>query len=121
METNEMLNRQMGKGKTVSTVITILLLVGIIAAITGCGERSALLGRWEEINEGPYTAAILEFFPDGNVDFDGLTVEWKVKKGRLMLSFLDITQTVNYEISGSTLTLSDDDGMETKFKKLENK
>ena len=112
----------MGRGKTVSAIITMLLLLGIIAAIMGCGGRSALLGKWEEIkNEGPYTAAILEFFPDGNVDFDGLTVEWKAEKGLLMLSFFDITQTVNYKISDSTLTLFFDDGMEMKFKKLENK
>jgi hypothetical protein len=116
-----MSNRQMGKGKTVSAIITMLLLLGIIAAIMGCGGRSALLGRWEEINEGPYTATILEFFPDGNLDLDGLTVEWKAEKGLLMLSFFDITQTVNYKISDSTLTLFFDDGMEMKFKKLENK
>jgi hypothetical protein len=117
---DDMPNRQMGKVKAVSTVITMLFLLGIIAAISGCGGRSALIGRWEEINEGPYTAAVLEFFPDGNVDFDGLTVEWKVEKGRLALSFIDMTQTVNYSISGSTLTLTDDDGLEMKFKKLEN-
>jgi len=111
----------MDKGRTLSAIVTILLLLGIIAAITGCGGRSALIGRWEEINEGPYAAAILEFFSDGNVDFDGLTVEWKVKKGRLMLSFFDNTQTVNYKITDSTLTLFFDDGMESKFKKLENK
>jgi|TergutMp193P3_1026864.scaffolds.fasta_scaffold209412_1 hypothetical protein len=116
MKTNEMSNRQMGKGKAVSAIVAMLLLLGIIAAITGCGGRSALIGRWEE--EGKPDGETLEFFKDGTVDFDGLTVKWKVKKGRLMLSFLDMTQIINYEISGSTLTLSDDDGLETKFIKL---
>ena len=32
-----------------------------------------------------------------------------------------MTQTVNYKISGSTLTLIDDDGLEMKFIKLKNK
>ena len=105
----------MGKGKAVSVFVAMLLLLGITAAITGCG-KSALIGKWEE--EGKPDGETLEFFKDGTVDFDGLTVKWKVKKGRLMLSFLDMTQIINYEISGSTLTLSDDDGLETKFIKL---
>ena len=120
MKTREMPNRQMIKGKTVSAIISMVLLLGIIAAITGC-ERSALIGRWEEITEGPFRAAVLEFFKDGTVDFDGLTVEWKEKKGRLTFSFFDKTPSVNYYISDSTLTLIDDDGLEMKFKKLENK
>jgi len=111
----------MGKEKVVSAVFTMLLLLGITTAITGCGGKSALTGRWEEINEGTSAAAILEFFPDGNVDFDGLPAEWKVKKGQLTLSAFGVTQTVNYKISDSTLTLAFDDGMESKFIKLKNK
>ncbi|MDR1839146.1 MAG: hypothetical protein LBQ93_06135 [Treponema sp.] len=113
-----MSNRQIDKGKAAATIITMLLLLGLVMASMGCGERSALLGRWEEIKEETSTAQFLEFFPDGTVDLDGLTVEWKAKKGKLMLSAFGITQTVNYNISGSTLTLADDDGLETKFKKL---
>ena len=113
-----MSNRQMGKGKAVSAIVAMLLLLGIIAVITGCGGRSALLGRWEEIKEEASSVEILEFFPDGTVDLAGLTVDWKVEKGRLMVSAFGITQTVNYSISGSTLTLTDDDGTETKYKKL---
>jgi hypothetical protein len=117
METNKLSNRQMGKWKALSVIFSTLLLLGIIATITGCG-KSALIGRWEE--EGKPDGETLEFFKDGTVDLDGLTVEWKVKKGQLMLSFLGMTQAINYEISGSTLTLSDDDGIETKYRKLKN-
>ena len=119
MKTNEMSNRQTGKGKTVSAIISTLLLLGIIAAITGCGGRSALIGRWEE--EGKSDGETLEFFKDGTADLDGLPVEWIAKKGRLTVSAFGMTQTINYKISGSTLTLSDDDGLETKFTKLKNK
>jgi len=111
-----MSNRQMVKGKAVFTVVTMLLLLGIMAAITGCGGRSALIGRWEEIKGGASVVETIEFFRDGTVDLDGLTVEWKIEKGKIAFSFLGITQTVNYSISGSTLTISDDDG-ETKYKK----
>jgi hypothetical protein len=106
----------MGKGKTVSAIIAMLLLLGIIAAITGCGGRSALIGRWEE--EGMPDGETLEFFKDGTADLDGMPVEWNVKKGKLTVSAFGMSQTINYEISGSTLTLSDDDGLETKFIKL---
>jgi len=118
MKTNEMSNRQIGKGKALSAIISMLLLVGIIAAITGCG-RSALIGKWEE--EGKPDGEALEFFKDGTADLDGMPVEWNVKKGRLTVSAFGMSQTINYEISGSTLTLSDDDGLETKFIKLKNK
>ena len=118
MKTNEMSNRQTGKGKAVSAIISILLLLGIIAVITGCG-RSALIGRWEE--EGKPDGEALEFFKDGTADLDGMPVEWQAKKGRLTVSAFGMSQIINYEISGSTLTLSDDDGLETKFIKLKNK
>ena len=108
----------MGKGKAVYAIISMLLLLGIIAAITGC-ERSALIGRWEE--EGKPDGETLEFFKDGNADLDGMPVEWEVKKGKLIFSFFGMVQSVNYKISGSTMTLSDDDGLETKFIKLKNK
>ena len=116
-EINEMSDK-MGKGKVLSAIVAMLLLVGIIAAITGCSGKSALLGRWEEIKEETTAGETLEFFRDGTVDLDGLTVEWEVKKGQIMFSAFGMTQTVNYKISGSTLTLADDDGMETKYKKL---
>jgi len=119
MKTNEMSNRQISKRKAISAIITMLLLLGIIAAITGCGGRSALIGRWEE--EGKPDGETLEFFKDGTADLDGMPVEWQAKKGRLTVSAFGMSQIINYEISGSTLTLSDDDGLETKFIKLKNK
>ena len=119
MKTNEMSNRQMGKGKAVSAIVAMLLLLGIIAAITGCGGRSALIGRWEE--EGKPDGETLEFFKDGTADLDGMPVEWEVKKGKLIFSFLGMVQSVNYKISGSTLTLFDDDGLESRYIKLKNK
>jgi len=115
-----MSNRQTGKGKTVSAIVAMLLLLGIIAAITGCGGRSALIGRWEE--EGKPDGETLEFFKDGTADLDGMPVEWEVKKGRLTFSFFGMAQVIiSYKISGSTLTLTDDDGLESKFIKLKNK
>ena len=114
-----MSNRRIGKGKTVSAIIAMLLLAGITAAITGCGGKSALIGRWEE--EGMPNGEALEFFKDGTANLDGMPVEWEAKKGKLIFSFFGMTQTVNYKISGSTLTLIDDDGLEMKFIKLKNK
>jgi len=120
MKINEMTSRQMGKGKTVSAIVAMVLLLGITAVITGCGGRSALIGRWEE--EGKPDGEFLEFFKDGTADLDGMPVEWEAKKGRLAFSFFGMSQVIiSYKISGSTLTLTDDDGLESRYIKSKKK
>ena len=54
---------------------------------------------------------------------DGMPVEWEAKKGKLTFSFFGMSQVIiSYKISGSTLTLTDDDdGLGSKFIKLKNK
>ena len=104
----------MDKRKVISTIVTMLLLVGLIATLAGCGGKAALIGRWEEEGSGN---EFLEFFRDGTVNFDGIKAEWKVEKNRLTFTVLGMMETVDYKVSGSRLTLSDD-GESSSFRKV---
>jgi len=106
----------MNKISWVKVAAAMLLLAGMIVAITGCSEGSALLGRWERTEGGSVT---MEFFKDGTGNINGTgSLKWKAEKGRLMISAYGSTETGDYKISGSTLTLTADDGKETQYKKV---
>jgi len=107
----------MKKISRVKTALAMLLLAGMIAAIAGCGG-SALAGKWAEIKDGEPSGNIMEFFADGTADYAGIKGEWKAEKDQLMCSIWGITVAYTYKISGSTLTLIDDDGSEEIFKKV---
>jgi hypothetical protein len=114
--TNEMSNRQIGKGKGIPfAIFAILLLLGMIVTIVGCSKRSSLVGIWAEYidEDGDPSGDVLEFFSDGTVavDSDGeVNGEWKIEKGQIMVSTHYDSFTA--KISGSTLTLIDNYGNE---------
>jgi len=108
----------MKKVSGVKTALAMLLLAGMIAAIAGCGGGSVLAGRWEEIRNGEPSGDIMEFLSDGTADYGGIKGEWKTEKDRLNCSIWGITVTYTYKISGSTLTLIDDEDDETVYKKV---
>ena len=108
--------------KTVS-IIAMLLLLGIMVTFVGCGEGSALVGKWEGEGYKVYgqeelAKDTIEFFKDGTVIFGSKKLEWKISKDQLILSEYSYVQTYNYKISGSTLTLTDDGGDEEIYKKV---
>jgi len=109
----------MKKISGVKATLAMLLLAGIIAAIAGCAKGSALAGKWEEMRNGEPSGDIMELLSDGTADFDGIEGEWKTEKDQIMFSAWGITVTYTYKISGSTLTLiDDDDGKEEIYKKV---
>jgi len=86
------------------TVMCVLVLLGIIALITGCSGRSALVGVWEIYDDGE----IMEFLSDGTYIEDGDKGEWKVENGRLLITMYGrVWVHADYTVSGSTLTLVD--------------
>ncbi len=107
----------MRKTSGIKAALAILLLAGIIAAIAGCGGP-ALAGKWAEMKDGEPSGNIMEFLPDGTADYAGFKGEWKFEKDQLMCSLWGMTVTYAYKISGSTLTLTDDDGAEEIYKRV---
>ena len=98
--------------------IGILLIFGLV----GCGGASSLVGKWvPEAGQRIPSSFIerrMELTKDGTGIGDGLSFTWKAENGRLTFN-LSIGQgyAYNYKISGSTLTLTDDNGTSIKYKK----
>jgi hypothetical protein len=101
-------------------VFGILLVFGFI----GCagGGTSALVGKWvpeegQSISDD-FVEERLELKKDGTGIGDGLTLDWTAEKGRITLKLdIGLGFTYDYKISGSTLTLTNDDGESVKYKK----
>jgi hypothetical protein len=98
--------------------LATLLLLGMVAVLAACGGSAALVGKWQEVENGNVSDEILEFLKDGTLDYGGITGNWKAEKGKLTFSFWGQDETVSYKVSGSTLTIIDDDGDETQYKKV---
>ena len=116
--------KKIAGGKGISLAfLAALLLLGMVATLAGCGGGSALVGKWELV-EGENSWETMEFFKDGTIKFEEMDGEWKIDKGRLTLSspgnyyFEDFNVTGKYKISGSTLTIIDDDGGKEIYKKV---
>ncbi|MDR2516680.1 MAG: hypothetical protein LBC88_04780, partial [Spirochaetaceae bacterium] len=87
-----------------------------------CGG-SSLVGRWELDKNGTYprdSVEKIEFLSDGTGSMDGIKIEWKAEKGRVMVSAFGQAQTESYKISGSKVTFVDDDGNETHYNRVKN-
>ena len=106
-----------GKG-TPLAFLAALLLLGMVVTLAGCGGGSALVGKWQVVKDGEASDETMEFFKDGTVIIeDSVKGEWKAEKGRLTITVWGMTQTADYKISGSTLTIIDD-GDEEIYKKV---
>ena len=106
-----------GKGIALAFLATLLLL-GMVAVLAACGGSAALVGKWQEVENGEVSGDIMELLKDGTFDYGGIKGEWKAEKGKLTLTFWGESETVDYKVSGSTLTITDDDGEETQYKKV---
>ena len=94
-----------------------VMLVGILAfglAFVSCGdETSKLAGIWESDGEN------MELFKDGTFSSEGISGTWRAEKKRINISALGglVSISANYKLSGSTLTITDDDGEKTVYKR----
>ena len=128
-EANEMSNRRIGKGKYIPLLIIAVLLLSGMIAIAGCGGSSALEGKWAFLNEdmSPSDKYYIEFFSDGTAKmfiFQLIYYNWKVEKGQLILTEYNggTRITLEYKISGSTLTIPDllKENVNPQLKKIKN-
>ena len=101
----------------VSKLFVLFLLCFALLLVSGCG--SSLVGKWE-IEMGQPTYGIpenLELLKDGTGIIDQMGVTWKTESGRLYATSPLIAGAWNYKISGTTLTLTMDDGRNIMYKK----
>ncbi len=99
--------------------IKLLTIIGLlIAMLTACGG-SSIVGRWESDNS--YFDE-LEFFSDGTYDSNdpNYNGSYSAENGRLRLGgVLMPDKTYSYDVSGSKLTLYNNDGeVYAEYKKV---
>ena len=111
--------------KTISIVVIITVIISTISVMTACGEgTSVLVGRWvpEEGQPIPisrdFAEKSMELSKDGTGIGDGYSLTWRAENGRLILKLdLGFGFAYDYKISGTTLTLTNDDGISIEYKK----
>jgi len=110
------------KQGTITGLLALALVMLSLGAVVGCGKSgsSALVGMWsrEEGQSLRDIPADLELLKDGTgiVDTQGIT--WKTEGSRFYLTHPLKAEAWNYKISGSTLTLTSNDGQSTTYKKV---
>lgn len=95
----------------------------------GCGEKSTLIGAWTTESEGnEEEKAYFELYSDGTglikEEIGSSALEWIAENGKLKLT-IDagllgkIAVSYSYTLSSNTLILTDDNGEDTTFTKVE--
>lgn len=117
---NSHINTNRQKRITASSVVLTLVLA-MFFTFTGCGksESSALVGKWR-IKEGYNSVGYeMDLLKDGTgIAWGGLGIIWKVENGRFYYSLPDGRAEIwNYKISGTTITLTNDDGKTGTYEK----
>ena len=104
--------------KTTFKLLLLSLLCLVLPLLSGCGNgSSALVGRWLVDEEQWQASGVKEFalFKDGtgiivSSSDHKTSVTWKVTDNRFYLTSPEQTRESDYKISGSTLTLTPQDG-----------
>ena len=80
------------------------------------GSASSFPGRWQLI-EGRGDAKDVELFKDGTGTADGKGITWKIENGRFHILHPLYTFSAYYNVTGSTVTFTKEDGAITKYQK----
>jgi hypothetical protein len=88
----------------------LLFCLGVFhlaSAQIGAKMQSKIYGIWQNNQQGFQLMLILN--PDGNGEFDGQTIQFKVQPKILAITAEGITTSYNYQLNGNSLTLSGGD------------
>ena len=105
----------MRKGRRI--IIICMTALVVLLAITGCGKKESLVGKWVYTEEGTGRTASMEFFSDGTgivtSETSSYSCTWTAENGRLKVEvdagmFGKSSQVADYEIDGDKLILSDE-------------
>ena len=88
--------------KLIFSVMLVCLLAFCLVFVSCGGDKSKLIGTWEG-EEGP-----IELFKDGTANFDGSSGTWTVENNRIMFTIMGQAMSMDYKLSGKTLTLTYD-------------
>ena len=100
--------------------LTLVLVLTLTLLLVACGGGSAaFMGKWSLEQGQPTWNNIeeMELLEDGTGLVDGLGVSWKVENNRFHVTHPLKAESWRYKISGTTLTLTNDDGVSLKYNK----
>jgi len=103
-------------------MLVMVLVFGLVFSLAACGGGSSLVGKWvpeeDQRVSSDFIEKTLELQKDGTGIGDGYSLKWTAEKGRLSLK-LDMGMGIayDYKLSGSTLTLTSDEGASVRYKK----
>jgi hypothetical protein len=86
-----------------SKKFALLAMLAFCLILVSCGgEKAKLTGVWESEKSS------IELFKDGTANLDGESATWTVENNRIMFSIMGKARSMDYKLSGKTLTLSYD-------------
>jgi len=113
--------------KKLLVLCTVGVVFFIIVFLVGCGlsKTTALVGSWFLEDEQDYRgiAENIEYFNDGAGIMDGYEMLWKTENDRLFYTFPSHSINIEskYKISGSTMTVTNEDGRSFSYIKSDKK
>lgn len=119
-----------GRKENMKKKVTVILCSLLMVLLVGCGGNSStLVGAWTTDAEGMEEEnAYFELYSDGTglikEDMGSSALEWIAENGKLKLTidaglFGKVAVSYSYTLSENTLILTDDDGTDTTFTKVE--
>jgi hypothetical protein len=112
--------RTMANKKNWLGILVMVLVFGVM--VVGCGGASSLAGRCVTEDGGKAPSSLpdnLELFKNGTGVCEGMSISWKVEKGRFILTSSLFGFTYDYKLSGKKLILTDDEGESETYVKKE--
>jgi len=109
----------------VSKLFVSFLLCFALLLVSGCegqgsssgsgndsAHPSALVGKWKLEEQNPKYISEIELLSDGTAIAVGVAMTWRVEDGRMYIihPMGQRAGSTRYEVSGSTLTLTHEDG-----------
>jgi len=104
--------------RTITTIVTAacLAFVFLNSAYPAYATDEMLVGRWIYMEGTDHDNPVnMELLKDGSGIVDRIGITWKTEIGRFYIFHPQKAEAWDYELSGSTLTLSTDDGETLKY------
>jgi hypothetical protein len=94
--------------------VMLVCLLAFSLVVVSCGNStSRFAGIWEDESDN----STVELFKDGTGIAEGTSITWKTEDKRFIITAMGLSASYDYKLSGSTLTLTDDKGETSVFKK----
>jgi hypothetical protein len=101
-----------------NTMLMVCIVLGLGLILAGCSGSSILVGRWDLVEGSTWgNPEEMELLKNGTGIVDEMGITWKAENGRFYITHPLMAFSSSYKVSGSTLTLTTNDGEILIYKK----